>query len=228
MEITVIASSSNGNAYLVKDGGTEVLIECGIQFKKLQQALEFRISSLDACLVSHSHKDHSMSALKLLDAGCPVFMSKNTKDELSLTHYGLKVITAGDWFLLGTLRVLPLAMVHDIPCLGFYMLNQDGEALLFATDTSCVPYRFDRIDHLMIECNYSSALLEADESCTIKDRIRKTHMSLSGLIRYLQDENLECVREIVIMHLSDSHSDEALFKRIIEESVGRPVTVAKK
>lgn len=228
MEITVIASSSSGNAYLVKEGETEILIECGIQFKKLQKALDFRVTSLSGVLVSHSHKDHSKCISDLLGAGCDVYTSKETMQELSIEHYCHHLLVPGEWIIIGNLRVLPISMDHDVPCVGFYILNNADEALLFATDTGHITWGHVRIDHLMIECNYEDALLESDESCFIKDRISRTHMSLSKVIRFLQAANLEHTREIIIMHLSDSHSDEAMFKRVIEERTGRPVTVAKK
>lgn len=37
MKFQALASSSHGNAYIVDDGATRILIECGISFKRLQQ-----------------------------------------------------------------------------------------------------------------------------------------------------------------------------------------------
>lgn len=228
MEIKVIASSSSGNAYLVKEGNTEILIECGIQFKKLQQALDFRVTSLAGCLVSHSHKDHSRSVPDLFKVGCPVFMTADTANEMGIPIPRDNILTLSTWTHIDRFWVLPLRMVHDVPCVGFYVSAPSGETLLFATDTSQIAYRLQGVDYLMLECNYDTALLAADESCIVKDRIMATHMSLDGLIRYLMKAGYQNVKEIIIMHLSSAHSDEAMFKRRIEEAIGRPVTVAQK
>ena len=72
-----LASSSSGNAYLVSDGQTHILIECGLSHKKLQQACGFKLTSLDAVLISHEHKDHSQCVDKLLSSGIPVYLSGN-------------------------------------------------------------------------------------------------------------------------------------------------------
>jgi len=228
MEIKVIASSSSGNAYLVKEGQTEILIECGIQFKKLQQALDFRVSSLAGCLVSHSHKDHSRSVPDLLKIGCPVYMTAETGSELGIPLSHHYFVVPGLWSRVGDFMVMPLGMKHDVPCVGFYIIAPSGESLLFATDTAEVLHRPERVDYLMLECNYEKNLLQADVGFAAKDRVMVTHMSLDGVIRYLQKANYEHVREVIIMHLSSAHSDEAMFKRRIEEAIGRPVTVAQK
>lgn len=228
MEIKVIASSSSGNAYLVKEGDTEILIECGIQFKKLQQALDFRVSSMAGCLVSHSHKDHSRSVPDLLKVGCPVYMTSETGSELGIPLSRHYMMVPGLWSKVGEFLAMPLEMKHDVPCVGFHIVAPSGESLLFATDTAEILHRPERVDYLMLECNYDTALLAADESCIVKERIMATHMSLDGLIRYLQKADYQNVKEIIIMHLSSAHSDEAMFKRRIEEAIGRPVTVAQK
>lgn len=228
MEIKVIASSSSGNAYLVKEGDTEILIECGLQFKKLQQALDFRVTSLAGCLVSHSHKDHSRSVPDLLKVGCPVYMTEETANEMGVPIPRENLMTLSAWTHIDRFWVLPLRMKHDVPCVGFYVSAPSGETLLFATDTAEIIHRLEGVDYLMLECNYDTALLNADESCIVKGRIMETHMSLDGLIRYLQKADYQNVKEIIIMHLSSGHSDEAMFKRRIEEAIGRPVTVAQK
>lgn len=55
MKIKVIASGSKGNCYLIDDGETKLLIECGIPFKQIQIGCDFKLSSVAACLVSHEH-----------------------------------------------------------------------------------------------------------------------------------------------------------------------------
>lgn len=58
MDIQVLASSSKGNCYRVSNGSTPLLLECGIRFKEIQQKLNFRLSEIAGCLVSHEHQDH--------------------------------------------------------------------------------------------------------------------------------------------------------------------------
>lgn len=56
MFIDVIASSSKGNAYLITDGRSTILIECGLPIKELKRRTNFKVpSNIDACLISHEH-----------------------------------------------------------------------------------------------------------------------------------------------------------------------------
>lgn len=79
MTFASIASSSKGNAYVVSDGETTLLLECGLTFKELQKRLSYHLAGITACLVSHEHQDHAKAAAQLLKRGVPVYM-------LSLIH----------------------------------------------------------------------------------------------------------------------------------------------
>ena len=62
MTFTSLASSSKGNAYVVSDGETTLLLECGLTFKELQKRLGYGVAGITACLVSHEHQDHAKAA----------------------------------------------------------------------------------------------------------------------------------------------------------------------
>lgn len=51
-----IASSSKGNCYIVEaEGSKPLLLEAGIPIKKIREALNFGLSNLAGCLISHEH-----------------------------------------------------------------------------------------------------------------------------------------------------------------------------
>ena len=62
MTFTSLASSSRGNAYVVSDGETTLLLECGLSFRELQKRLGYGVADITACLVSHEHQDHAKAA----------------------------------------------------------------------------------------------------------------------------------------------------------------------
>jgi phosphoribosyl 1,2-cyclic phosphodiesterase len=111
-----LASSSSGNAYLVSDGQTNILIECGVSHRKLQQACGFKLTGLDAVLISHEHKDHSQCVDKLLASGIPVYLSQGTARALELPEKLLDMATemvAGEQFTVGTMVIKPFSTFHD-------------------------------------------------------------------------------------------------------------------
>ena len=55
MTFTSLASSSHGNCYVVNDGETAILLECGISFRRIKKGLGFDLSAIRGCLVSHEH-----------------------------------------------------------------------------------------------------------------------------------------------------------------------------
>ena len=55
MQIEVLGSSSLGNAYIVNDGKTSLLLECGLPMRDMQIKSDFRVSQVSGCLISHQH-----------------------------------------------------------------------------------------------------------------------------------------------------------------------------
>jgi phosphoribosyl 1,2-cyclic phosphodiesterase len=81
-----LASSSHGNAYLVEDSQTRILVDCGLAFRTLQKRLGFDLSSLAAVFVTHEHKDHARCAEELAKRGRTVYMSAGTALALGLAE----------------------------------------------------------------------------------------------------------------------------------------------
>ena len=55
IDIKVIGSGSSGNCYLANINGTKLLLECGLAIKVIQKALNFKLSEVYACLLTHEH-----------------------------------------------------------------------------------------------------------------------------------------------------------------------------
>jgi len=154
IDITVLASGSRGNCYHITDGRTPLLLECGIPFREIQKGLHFRVSEVAVCLVSHEHQDHCRAVKDLMKAGIDCYMSRGTAETLGVSGHRLHIIKARQQFKKGTWTILPFETQHDAAePLGFLMANQDGEKLLYATDTYYIRYKFQGLTHLMLECN---------------------------------------------------------------------------
>lgn len=234
ISITALGSSSAGNAYLVDDGETKLLLEAGLPYKEIQRGTGFRISSLAGCLISHSHQDHCKSVKDLIKAGVDVYSGAGTFKALSIDSHRAIAVEALQAFTIGTWRILPFDVQHDVEePFGFLLASKNGDKLLFATDTYYVKYKFSDITHLMIECNYSIKLLDANIAsgsvpAVMRSRLLRSHFSLEHVKEFLRANDLSELQEVHLLHLSDGNSDEELFGREIRELVGKPVYVAKK
>lgn len=232
IQIQTIASGSKGNAYVISDGHSQLLLECGITFKEIRKALHFNTSNLAGCLVTHEHGDHTKGLKDVLKAGINTYMSAGTKEAVELEHHRIKPVEAHKAFKVGTWLILPFDVEHDVnEPYGFLLINKQGEKLLFATDTFYIKYKFTGLTHLLIECNYSIDILNENIASGrvhkgMKKRLLRSHFSLENVKEFLKANDLSKVQEIHLLHLSNNNSDETRFKKEIQELTGKVVYVA--
>lgn len=159
-------------------------------------------------------------------------MSHGTADALGVAdHHRVKLVLPLQKIVIGSWKIKPFSAIHDaeIP-LGF-LLASGEDNLIYATDTAYIPYRVPELSHILIECNYSKELLRESVlsgavSSELKRRIMAYHMSLETVLDFLKANDLSQLKEIYLLHLSSTNSDEALFKRSVEELVGDKVKVS--
>ncbi|MBJ6360832.1 MBL fold metallo-hydrolase [Paenibacillus sp. GCM10012307] len=234
IDIYPIASSSAGNAYRVTDGQTMLLLEAGLAYKEIQRALDFKVTQLAGCLITHEHGDHSKSAKELMRAGVMVYTSAGTADALGLTGHRLQIVKPGERVQVGSWIILPFEIEHDAAePLGFILANAAKDKLVFLTDTYYSRYTFPGMTHLMVECNYAldivNRLVEAGTLHPAqKRRLLRSHFGLDNVKDMLRANDLSKLREVWLLHLSDSNSDADRFKREIQEITGTVVKVARR
>lgn len=233
MRFQSLASSSTGNAYIVDDGCTSILIECGLTHKKLQQLCGFKTTALDGCLVSHEHKDHSQCVEKVIVSGVPVYLSQGTARALELPESVLDMaqeMESGKRFAIGSIDILPFTTFHDAQePLGFVMQSRvDGDTFAFATDTVNLPYNFPGVNLLAVEANFQQDILDRCERMPEKTRhrISNTHMEIDRLCQCLRRMDLRACREIYLLHLSGATSHEGQFINKVARAVPRHVKVS--
>ena len=232
MKFESLASSSSGNAYVVSDQETHILLECGISHKKLQKLSGFSLSEFQACLVTHEHKDHAKSVAELISRGMTVYMSQGTAEALETD--GAELIENMDQFNIGSLDIVPFTTFHDArEPLGFLIKSRvDGDVLAFATDTVNLRYKFPGLNILAIEANYDKAILDRCEKMPekVRYRISNSHMEIDTLCDYLRSLDLSQCREIHLLHLSDATSHEGHFINKVARAVppGIEITACKK
>lgn len=58
MVVKTINSGSKGNGYALISGEDVLLLECGVPAKDMLKTIDYQISKVSGCMVSHVHKDH--------------------------------------------------------------------------------------------------------------------------------------------------------------------------
>ena len=230
MEIRVIASGSKGNCYVVSDGVTKLLLDCGVSAGVILKNLNWSVAMVKGCLVTHEHGDHVKGAKELQKYGIPIYGSPGTLMGADIKH-GYEVAPR-KIFTLGTFHIKPFETQHDSLAPYGYLLKSEatGETLLYFTDTYYLKYCFGRLDYIIGECNYDINILnEKVESGGLDkkqaDRIIKSHMSIDHLLNFLKMNDTAHTKQVWLCHLSDRNSNEADFKRRVQELTGAEVYV---
>lgn len=227
MKFESLASSSHGNAYIVSDSDTRILIECGVSHKQLQKLAGFSLSDIKACLVSHEHKDHAKCVDELIKRGMEVYMSCGTAQ--ALENESVTLIEHMEQFNVGSFDIVPFTTFHDAAePLGFLIKSRiDGDVLAFATDTVNLRYKFPGLNILAIEANYDRKILDRCERLPekVRHRITNSHMEIETLCDYLRSLDLSECREIHLLHLSDAMSDEGGFMRKVLRTIPKGIEV---
>lgn len=227
MEIKILGSNSEGNCYIINN---ELLLDAGVHIKEIKQALNFDLSNIQACLITHSHKDHSRSVKELINLGIDVKMTKKCIEELKLEY----TVFSDDYLVFHSLPftinkkyfIYPFHCTHDVDCTGYIIKDLvTKEVLLFATDTMMLPYYFKDVNYYLIEANYSNEIIEKKISegklnATLADRVFHTHFSLDNCIDFLQEQDLKTAKNIILIHLSDGNSNEKDFIEKVEQATG--------
>lgn len=239
MKVEVLGTGSSGNCYKVEIGTATLLLECGLPYKVIQRKLNFKVSDIDACLLSHEHMDHAKAIKDLIKAGVDCYMTKGTAEALGVSGHRLNTFYKSpdrrwqyNFKILRDLIILPFEAVHDVaePVSFYIKSKKNEESLVFVTDTAYLKYKIPDCDCLMIECNYVKEKLDKSArfgniNLALRNRIVKNHLSLENLVEALKASDLKSCKKIYLLHLSDSNSDEELIKKTIQETTGIEVVV---
>ena len=230
MEIKVLASGSSGNCYLI-DGEERLLLEAGIPIRKIKEGLNFQLSTVAGCLVSHGHMDHAKAAKDLLRSSVDCFMSAETAADLNLNgEHRLRLVEPLKQVEIGKWSILPFQAVHDAPALG-YLIAGYGERVLYLTDSAYSPYRFEGLTRILLEVNFDRQTLKENLKRGVIDshlyqRLLKTHLGLETAVEFFKAQDLSKLREIHILHLSSRNANEERIKKAIQAVTGVPVMIA--
>lgn len=216
MKLKVLASGSKANSYILETDTEALIIEAGVPFKEIIRNVDYK--KIVGCLVSHKHQDHAKYVEEYRTYGMGVYGPGNLK-------------IAGI-YRFGGFDVSPFECMHDVPCYGFKIYHSQSGAIIFATDTGTIKYKFHRIKHWLIECNYSGEILDRQVENgfhpVLADRIVKDHMSLETCKEVLSRHDLSETLNIVLLHLSDGNSNEEQFKQEIEKLTNKKTHIATK
>jgi phosphoribosyl 1,2-cyclic phosphodiesterase len=235
MRLKILGSSSAGNCYILENDQEALIVECGVKLLPIKKALEFKLNKVVGCVISHEHLDHCKGVMELAAAGIDIYSSVGTISAMcngGHNHHRFHPVLSDVEFKIGGFTVKPFDVRHDAAePLNFLIHHEQTGNVLFVTDTYYVPYTFRNLNNILVEANYSQAILDKrmDDGKTqefLRNRIWKSHMNLETCKKMLKANNLSQVNNIILIHLSDGNSDAEDFQQQVTELTGKTVHVA--
>lgn len=199
MRLTIIATGSNGNCYALEHENRILILDCGIPHKHILKGINYRISSVDAVLITHEHKDHSYSEEYFRDSGIPIVSPNHFKD-----------------FFCNTFKVKSFPMIHDVPCYG-YLISTSAGSLIYITDTSYSRYIFPGVNNILMGCNHDRRLLDVESQNF--QHICQGHMELQTAKRFISKNNTDSLHNVILCHTSLVNLDSEVAMNEISEII---------
>jgi phosphoribosyl 1,2-cyclic phosphodiesterase len=174
--------------------------------------------------------DHSKAIKDIMRAGITCHMSEGTRKALNVSGHRINSLKPLVLFEIGTFKILPFPTQHDCAEPFGFLIQSNKDKLVFITDSYFCRYKFKKITHWMIECNYSKEILEENIKdgtvhAAIRNRIVKSHFELENVKKFFMANDLSKTKEIHLIHISQDNGNPELFKKEIQEICGKPTYV---
>lgn len=228
MEISVIASGSNGNSCLVEDKDNSILIDAGKSCKEIEQRLNKigkSLENLNAVLLTHRHHDHIHSAgIISRKYNVPIYMTKEVYEESNLGCTQEKIFSIHKNFNINGLEIKPIETSHNVSSCGF-VINHFG---LF-TDTGIVTKQieavFPKLKAVLLESNHDiDMLINGPYPAYLKQWIlsEKGHLSNIQASELIQKKGKD-LSLVLLGHLSGNNNTPEIAKSTFDTLVKRKI-----
>lgn len=209
-----LASGSKGNSFYITDGETELLLDLGICASRAEKCLAVLGAKCPDVIITHTHSDHVAGLSTYLKhfESPRVYCSSRSAFILRRT-VGDRLVTFDGDFNIGTLKISPFTVSHDVPCVG-YTVSGGGKKLGYATDigvmTDDIISRLSTCDFVILESNHDADMLACNPAYPpiLKKRISSDfgHLSNSAAALTAVELARRGVRHFLLAHLSESNN----------------------
>lgn len=217
-----LGSGSSGNATIVSDGTTHILVDCGFSVRETTYRLSrlgLALTDLTALLVTHEHSDH-IRGVPLLARRCaiPVYMTRGTYESRALGNIPqLTLISSDQPFAIGEITVQPVPVPHDAREPVQYVFRRAGRSLGILTDLGsidhCVLAAYGGCDALLLEANHDRHMLTVGPyPMSLKRRVAGPwgHLSNEQAVAFLEQIDTDRLQHLVVGHISRKNNSIAL------------------
>ncbi len=231
LEISVIASGSNGNCCLVEDKGNSILIDAGKsgrEIEKRMNSLGKSLENVDACIITHAHADHIQGAGVIARRyDIPLYINKQVCSECGNKIGKADVKQFEGNFKIKNTEIKPIITSHNVTSSGF-MIGNFG---LF-TDTGIVTKQMEfamkKLKAVLLESNHDVDMVKnGPYPYFLKNWILSEigHLSNENASRLINKDGKN-ISLALLGHLSGNNNTPAVASSTFESIVRRKIECA--
>jgi phosphoribosyl 1,2-cyclic phosphodiesterase len=233
VRLSVLGSSSKGNATYLEAGDTAILIDAGMSGIELQRrltAIGVELSSIDAIFITHEHNDHIHGAgvlsrrLKIPVYANPATFSAANSTLNKLAAY--QEFNTGASFHFRDIAIHPFSISHDAADPVGFRISDGTVSFGYCTDTGKVSrlmrQRLTSCQALVIESNHDVEMLKnGSYPPYLKQRIRSNqgHLDNEEAAAFIKDLLHDSLAHIVLAHLSEENNDPEIAYQVMQAAL---------
>jgi len=231
MRFASLGSGSRGNATLVSQGKTTLLVDCGFSARETEKRLQriaFDVHDLTAIIVTHEHADH-INGVRVLARkyNLPVYTTVGTAACLAEDVRQLvNEFSCHESFSINDIEIQPFPVPHDAREPSQFVFTNGKFRLGLLTDvgisTPVIEENLTLCDALLLEANHDMAMLDSgDYPDHLKYRVsgRLGHLNNVQSSRILEKIDTSCLQHIVAMHLSEKNNSPNIVAPLFAEAL---------
>jgi len=231
MRFASIGSGSKGNATVISQGKTTLLVDCGFSARETEkrlQRLKLDAANLTGIVVTHEHADH-INGVRVLarkykipiyaTAGTASFLAEDTA-ELIVKFNCDERITIDD------IEVQPFPVPHDAREPSQFMFSDGQYRIGLLTDTGMstpiIEQALSACDALLLEANHDMSLLDnSDYPEHLKYRVsgRLGHLNNVQSAKILEKIDTGHLQHIIAMHLSEKNNSPTIVSPLFAQAL---------
>lgn len=206
MRIKILGTGSSGNCYVIENQKNRLLLlDLGLKKRIIERGIDYRIADIDCAIVSHIHKDHALSEDDFYNMGIEIFNPYRNPEK------PFDKITVGDY------KIQSFDLPHNGTTNRGFLIDVDGERILYATDFEYCKYRFKGVNHMIVECNYQKAFVDSDIP-NYEHKVRG-HCELSTCKGFVEATANDSLKSVVLIHMGRDSLDYRYAVETIKEVV---------
>lgn len=230
-----LGSGSRGNATLIEQGQTLLMVDNGFSVRQTRSRLDRLGRSpeqITAILVTHEHADHSTGVEAFARKyDIPVWASHGTAMALKWVSDSDRVqcFDSHQSFMIESITVRPVAVPHDAREPTQFVFQHEAQKLGVLTDVgSITPHirqAFSGCDALLLECNYDPQMLNSGPyPPALKNRVAGDwgHLSNQQAAGFLSELDQSRLQRMVLAHLSEKNNQPDLALHAIQSQLANP------